>query len=401
MKTSVILGTIILIMLSVGSVTAISPAIVEKNHVTVEKASEYTNLTLAEFLASGSPGLINANWSGVTIDSNSLTIYDVNGSQIFYRFVIIKEGKQVGQILASANKVLGTPIMKIELNSIPINPTKITEDAKKIVAETYPDKKIVSYRITSYSYPEIGNQFILLDPITGATQQIFIDAFSNTIVNSMKIYSLYDGIDDINANEKISLYNKATKEFDTFKEKCLEKGINPNNLSSEDIQEIQSIFSYSPLVSRKTLPVHLYPQINNDYCIPAVGQMIANYYGVSHSQSHIAAEEGTIIGIGTTLTGELHYYTESSPAGLQKINSVFGNGPTYQDCTAEINANRPFDALIGNNYYSHGRVCAGWWIDIYGYKWLYIFDPEPVNIGSISWENWYQYPARGNVYVRG
>ena len=96
---------------------------------------------------------------------------------------------------------------------------------------------------------------------------------------------------------------------------------------------------------------------------------------------------------GTSMSGQLDYYTGNRPDCLDKSGSYDDYDCTWVKAKDEIDANRPLKSGVPG----HARACAGWWSD--GTNYLYIYDPLPVNQGEIYWESWGSIEHTNYIYV--
>ena len=361
--------------------------IIKNNYVPVKKASEHASVTLLEFIAAGSPGLKNTTWKGATINPEPLTIYDINGKKLFYQFSVEKEGKSVGSIKTSASKVLGSSIVTIGLKHLIWDYDTAIQMAKNSAKENYKDSEITSTTLVSYSYPKIGIMVKLRNLKTNKEQQIFVDAYDYTIVpeknpenNEKGVWSLYDNIPDEEKVKRISVWDENDKKFREVTDKMRSNGID----GSKSLVTTQSI---------NILGVSLFAQEQGNYCAPAVGQMIADYYGVSHTQTYIAGKMGTT-STGTNAAGMLNYYRND----LGKSDSDLYN-VLWEDIVSEIDLGHPFANLEQTSAGAHVRTGAGYWS--WSYNDLYILDPYPVNQGNTYWKatDFWFLPNYANLYV--
>ena len=135
------------------------------------------------------------------------------------------------------------------------------------------------------------------------------------------------------------------------------------------------------------------------WCTVATGQMIAAFYGINHTQAHIASVMGTGTG-GTSTTGELKYFRDKKN-GLGKACSDFDRTTNdWNEFSNEICAGRPFDSSIKG----HSRVGAGvkWCQKPTGtQRFIGIVDPWPPNKGcGDRWDNWATVTLMEHVWVR-
>lgn len=360
--------------------------IVTNNYVAIEKAREHATIALSEFVAAGSPGIKGTDWKGATINPEPLTIYDINGKRLFYQFSVEKEGKSVGSIKTSASKVLGQSIRTIGLKPLELDPDTALQMAKKSAKENYKDSEITSTTLVSYSYPKIGIMVQLRDLKTNEEQRMFIDAYDYSVVpdrmpkgNEPGVWSLYESIPEEEKVKRISAWEENDKKFREIAEKMRSNGID----GSKTPVTTQSI---------NILGVSLFAQEQANYCAPAVGQMIADYHSVSHTQTYIAGRMGTT-STGTSVDGMLSYYRNDLGASQSNLYSV-----VWQDMVNMIDASRPFATLITYPG-QHVRTGAGYWV--WAYNDLYVLDPYPVNQGDTYWEatDYWYLPTHSNIYV--
>ena len=133
--------------------------------------------------------------------------------------------------------------------------------------------------------------------------------------------------------------------------------------------------------------------------------MIAKYYGVSHSQDHIANVMGCGWNSGCSISQQLKYYKSDKPNGLGKKGSCADASRTWEEAKNEVNKNRPLaSGVLVNGFTGHMRCCRGWkecsswWGGTEHY--LYINDPWPVNEGRTYWENWDDVKHISYIYVK-
>ncbi|KAB2947520.1 C39 family peptidase [Candidatus Methanoperedens sp. BLZ2] len=378
-----------MLLLSMAFVPAASAKndldIVENNYVAIEKAREHATITLSEFVAAGSPGLKNTDWNGATINPDPLIIHDINGKKLFYQFSVEKEGKSVGSIKTSASKVLGESIRTIGLKPLILDSDVALQMAKKNAKENYKNSEITSTTLVSYSYPKIGIMVQLRDLNTNKEQRMFVDAYDYSTVpeknpenNEPGVWSLYDNMPDDEKVKRISAWEENDKKFREIVEKKSSNGIE----SSKTLVTTQS---------SNVLDISLFAQEQWNYCAPAVGQMVADYFGVSHTQNYIAGRMGTT-STGTNTIGMLNYYRNDLGYSNSNEYSI-----VWQDMVDMIDAGIPF-AIID---YSANHVMTGAGYSIWLYNDIYILDPYPVNQGDTYWETTdYMFFFRNNIYIQ-
>ncbi len=209
---------------------------------------------------------------------------------------------------------------------------------------------------------------------------MFVDAYDYSIVPDESVYSVYDRIPAEEKVNRISAWEENNKKFSNLTANISSTGIT----GSHPQATTQSL---------NILNVQLYAQEQNNYCAPVVGKMIANYYGVHHTQTYIAGKMWTT-STGTNISGMLNYYKND----LHKSNSVAAS-VVWQDMVDMIDAGLPFANLEITSQGNHVRTGAGYWI--WAYNDLYILDPYPTNQGDTYWEatDYWFLPNYGNIYV--
>ncbi len=400
-KKILAIGIIALLVLGVGLVAAINADEIENNYVSKEKAREHATVTMLEFVLAGTPGLEDEDWKGATINPEPLTIYDINGKKLYYQFSVEKDGKTVGGIKTAASKVLGASVCTIELTPRAWDPDIALKKAKEIAKKQYEGAEITSTTLVCYGYPRIGVMLKLHDPKTGEEQRLFIDASDYSVVQDRMpelglegpgVWSLYESIPKEEWAQRVSDWEVDDKHAREVITKAHSAGIDiSKSLSEKELETLREALA-SPRSYKVISGFHLFGQEKPYYCAPATGQMIADYYDVSHTQDHIADEMGTASG-GTTMSGQLDYYTGNPPDCLDKSGSYDDYDCTWEKAKDEIDANRPLKSGVPR----HARACAGWWSD--GTNYLYIYDPLPVNEGDRYWESWDSIEHTNYIYV--
>lgn len=182
--------------------------------------------------------------------------------------------------------------------------------------------------------------------------------------------------------ENLKEWEKSDELTKSIEKAAAEKGVNISvPITEEKAQKLIDDSATTLAVTGKTLNVTLYGQEQSDYCAAASGKMIAKYYGVTHTQTHIyqMMDEGGVV------DDQIYYYTTSrSEGGLGKTGSFENWTPIFSQLTSEINNNRPVVSLIPR----HVRVCRGYSDTGVGLHYLKINDPLPVGLGHQFIETW-------------
>jgi len=145
-------------------------------------------------------------------------------------------------------------------------------------------------------------------------------------------------------------------------------------------------------ISYKTLDVPFYCQEESNWCAAAVGQMIADYYGYTHTQSEVAEYMGLDPGTGggANKDDQLNYYWN----GIDKSGSK-NDYASFSGAKEEIDADRPLKSGVDG----HAR-CAVGYEEIYYIPYLLINDPWPEDIGLKYWECYWGRKHTEDIHVK-
>lgn len=73
---------------------------------------------MIQFIMTNTTGF--ENWTGASIDSKPVELYDINGQKLFYQFSVYKNTNLIGRIDIGANKTLGqTTVSQQVLKCLP------------------------------------------------------------------------------------------------------------------------------------------------------------------------------------------------------------------------------------------------------------------------------------------
>jgi hypothetical protein len=233
-----------------------------------------------------------------------------------------------------------------------------------------------------YSYPEFGAMSLVMDKTTGDEHRVIVDSYSlelipdkNPTEKEPSIWSVYDSISEEEAEENVDKWE----------------------MSAEIVQATEKPYSSMQKNSKapyKKLSVPLYGQEESNYCAPATAQMIAKYYGVTHTQDYIYGIMDDGSGGGCTDSEQLTYYKASN--GLDKDGSYKDSSPTFNEVVSEINSNRPLKSGVSG----HARACIGYRTTFHGLRYMFINDPWPVGYGMSRQELW-NGAVDDHIYVKG
>lgn len=395
------IGMLILAVLLVGMVLIPTVNAQEENNysVTAEEAFKHANTRMIRFIATDTQKF--ESWEGASINPKPLEFYDINDQKLYYQFSVHKNNKTISKIDVGANKTLGQPIQVIEFNPIPYNITEVMEKSIETAEKDYPTGEIESTKMVVYSYPKIGAMTVVKDKTTGDEYRIFIDAYTLDVVpdeptneTKLGVCSIYEQKSKNEINKNLKKWQKSDEFTKSIEHAATNNGVNINMPVTE--KDVKKLSDDTTIVRRSTsyyLDTTLYGQENDHYCAPACGQMIAEYYDVSHTQDYIYQKMGPGYTTGGNVinSNQLNYYQSST--GLNKPRSTYVTVFTFDQAISEINSNRPFVSIRD----SHSRVCSGYLND-YPDRYLAIDDPLPENYGYSYMEEFGSEDYR--VYVR-
>jgi hypothetical protein len=354
-------------------------------------------------------------WRGANLGEPTL-IYDLNDQTLFYDFpVLSSQREQVGTVRASASRVLGVPAPTTYLGGPRWHISRGILWAHKYVEKELRGR-IIDSKPVCYAYPKLGIAVNWEDK-KGQAQRTIIDAGDYSVVperveSEMRgpgAFSVYDNIPEKvvpEAIEKFALYDKLVEELQE------RAGVDlAILLEIEEFHTVQtSLTAMLPYYYTKILTFcthgyshecfRLHPQETGVNCVPATGQMILDFWRYYNLQSDVATKMNT----GSTGTGWTDEVNGLKSLTCSHFDAQDDHSPTFDKVKTEINANRPFDY----SYSYHAMACAGYRqvnIHILGTtpdQSVYIYDPSPVNTGTIRWETWGSgiSAVAGFVYLR-
>lgn len=408
MQLGAMLAAMLLVSIAfVAGVSADSPTSANWSTVSEKKGLEHATVYMLRSVLTKTPGL--EDWRGAMVNPEPLTLYDINGKKLFYEFLIEKNGDVVGTMKVSASPELGYSVKTLEIGPRPWNASVAVEKATEIALQQFDGKaQIISAQLVVYGYPKIGVMVTSADQAGGKTR-MFIDAADYSIIpdkepgaDKIGVWSIYNHIPKENISQNVAQWNRDDKYVSFVIEKAnsigivnlTQKPLSENELTSLEKQGIGILTDTS-----KTLDVPLYGQSNSYRCCVASAQMIAAYYGVSHTQDHIASVMGCGNTSGCIPSQELTYYKGAAPNGLGKTQSWDDTTPTWLENKNSIDQNKP----LRSGTPTHCRVSRGWkqTTDIWGnpvYQ-IYINDPYPGWLPRTYWENWGDVTHADDIYV--
>jgi hypothetical protein len=358
--------------------------IIESNYVTKDTATTEAHEALVQFSANG---LLDKTFTGAMVNPEPATIYDINGMKLFYLFSVENGKENVGEIKIAASKVLGAPVISIGMGPGPINRAELERKVADILRKQGMNPDLSTARLVCYEYPRIG--MMVGEP--GNQNTAVVDAYEYSVIP---------------VSEQTSFYG-------SFSSSAMSSGIAKWNAQAVTENGITT-FTVSPhaTVSKTLSGFTLYPQQGTNWCAFAAAQMISQWYGYYRTQQQIASTVGVSPDNGATEAQmrDGYYKKSTTQGGLGKGGTyVLPGSPSnlYDLIKTEIDGSRPLVINIGiqpgqsTNY--HARACAGYSRDTINQNtYFYIYNPWPVNVGSLTWEQWFggSSPYTSSIFVK-
>lgn len=371
--------------------------------ITVAESQQYANSALLQFLRVGEAGPEHLRrWSvdvlgeagveeagGPEFGTHIDNLYDINGRLVFRDFVTPLANGSEFRSRAAANDLMGRSVWFVSAGAS-LNLGAAREQAEFIASSH--DLEVVTgdKALVCYAYPKIG---FLCRLRSDPTQHLVIDTFENNIISlstansdvvaSPELLYCWSPLDIADA----SVFKPFLRESWDRSVKSL-SSINSNPARNQLEGEIQSAQEGA---NETTVPLVLRGQETPVYCAIACAQMIMEYHGLVKTQAEIAAVMNPD-STGTTNPNQIAgYNTFLSP----RFTAIFDETASFAEGRNEIIEGRPMKSGIAG----HARVGAGFRVKN-DELWLYIYDPWPVNQGTVYWESWGTLHHTNYVYVR-
>jgi hypothetical protein len=356
--------------------TVRSGNLVDANYIPVETAREHAMIKMIEFTGKG---LLDNNWSDANVSSDPLVIYDINGNKLFYQFTAEKNGRKIGVILSSANKVLGISVKQIS-EPYPYDPVNVQSQAKKLTEKNFPDFSVQSIKLVCYNYPSMGIMVHIINEKTKDQRDIIYDANSLEIISqektkredSVSVRSYFGQIPETAYQENIAHWNLEDTKIQTVITSAKEKNMSVENILSEQIGQthIRAASYPSGCTDNYCELPKGFPTINQgqyQWCQVATAWVITKYYYPTNTRT--LANIATKMQIpdtqhSATADNELSYYISSyqggaATGGLGKTQSYYRTtnpSLTYETVRTEILLQHPLKV----GYNGHSRACIGY-----------------------------------------
>jgi hypothetical protein len=353
---------------------------------------------MINFIATNTSGF--ENWTGASIDSKPLELYDPSGKKLYYQFSVYKNNNLIGIIDIAADKKLGQTVQLVLLDPKPFDATTAMKKSIEGAKSEYPDGNIKSTQMVVYDYPLIGAMTVVKDKTTGDEHRIFVDAYTLDVVpdepateTKRGIWSIYEQRLKNGIDNNLKRWQKSDELAKSIEQAAADKGVSINvAVTEENIKKLSGDITTTTTNVQVDLGTTIYLQQTNYYCAPATAQMLCKYYNnVKPTQYSIYQAMGGVAPNGIDPDNQLLYYQSSS--GLNKPNSYQPGSESFTGAIVEIDNGRPFKSGISG----HARMCRGYKISGSD-EYLRIGDPYPTSLGLPYWE------AHGSetnrIYVR-
>jgi len=144
------------------------------------------NRTLAAFwiFALEGPYSANPNWSAAVLDPVPVTLYDLNGTSLYYEFYLRNADGIPGYFWTPADKRVGSGIFRIYEGAPNADYARIARDAENIVNNSYPGYPVLSEKPGLYGggYPYLCTIVTVLNTTSEIPETIVVDAYTLKVV---------------------------------------------------------------------------------------------------------------------------------------------------------------------------------------------------------------------------
>ncbi|WP_229390891.1 GTPase - sulfate adenylate transferase subunit 1, partial [Methanosarcina sp. DH2] len=231
-----VLATLLVGMVLIPAVSAQE----EKDYsVTADEAFKHANAHMISFIATNTSGF--ENWTGASIDSKPLELYDPTGQKLYYQFSVLKNKTLIGIIDIAADKRLGQTVQLVLFEPKPFDATTVMNKSIEIAKNEYPDGKIKSTQMVVYDYPLVGAMTIVKDKITGDEHRIFVDAYTLDVVPDKPatetepgIWSIYEQRLKNGIENNIKHWQKSDELVKSIEQAAATKGVSINAAVTEE-----------------------------------------------------------------------------------------------------------------------------------------------------------------------
>ena len=117
-------------------------------------ALQHAVLAVRRAWASGVPDF--AEWGSANVDPEPLIINDLNGDRLFYDFNVRLDERTIGVVRASANKVVGSPVVSLQLGPHRWSVNDATLGAAKVLKQREARADVNDISLVCYCYPKVA-----------------------------------------------------------------------------------------------------------------------------------------------------------------------------------------------------------------------------------------------------
>ncbi|KKG11916.1 C39 family peptidase, partial [Methanosarcina sp. 2.H.T.1A.15] len=390
-----VLATLLVGMVLIPAVSAQE----EKDYsVTAEEAFKHANANMINFIATNTSGF--ENWTGASIDSKPLELYDPTGQKLYYQFSVLKNKTLIGIIDIAADKRLGQTVQLVLFEPKPFDATTAMNKSREIAKNEYPEGEIKSTQMVVYDYPIVGAMTIVKDKTTGVEHRIFVDAYTLEKVEDKPatetepgIWSIYEQRLKNGIDNNLRHWQKSDELAKSIEQAAVNKGVSINAaVTEENIKKLSADITKSRTDVEVDLGATVYAQITSYYCGPATAKMLTEYYNDENPhQTTIYEMMNGVAPNGVTNSQQLLYYRSSN--GMNKPDSFSTTTVSFAGAMNEINNGGPFKSGVPG----HARMCRGYKISGSN-EYLRIGDPNPIYFCVPYWEAFGSEDDR--IYVR-
>jgi hypothetical protein len=351
-------------------------------HVAFEHAAagllEHVVFEPPPLIADAEPGV---PWSGGILGS-PLLLHDISGEPLYYSYpVMTSHGDMLGRLWIAANTRLGVVVGSILPGPRRWSPEGGKHRVLERAAREHPGWEVQETLPVVYSHPRVGFIVTLRDQASDKTARLIIDALDATLVPEADPaeyeeaeaerhgdfgWSVLAAIPAEEKVERIRQWGLQVERARSILEAMSHAGGSPEDLRSRPLGSIVDLAAVGHLIKEAsgceiyTAPVPLYCQTAIPYCSAAVGRMLAAYYGVYHSQAHVAGKMKITKYPyhAATVQEELAYYKLSKASGGLGKPGSFARTTKLDDWTKyrnHLKAGRPSNL----RNWAHSRVLAG------------------------------------------
>jgi len=405
--------TVVCLIYTCAPVLAVNPGEIEAQIISPEYARVVAESALLEFVLSGSPGVVSGSWEGSVIAPDPVILYDMNGEPLFYHFDIITDDVPLGGMKIGASRVLPSSVMTIELTPPYWDDEEAEDMAQASLLSICPGCTIISSDPVCYSYPKIGQRITYARPGSEVNEEYILDLATSSQVTQGSSWSYYGSIEEETVQENRVAWDEEEAIHRLVLEKAQVYGYPETTTLSpakmEALREVTATYyragssgavvlgaGEATTAGKNILSITLFPQERGDWCAVATIQMISDYFGTSYTQNEIARLTNT--NGGMYVEDEVEFFKNH----LGKQESYADYSPSFQKEVYEIENSRPFGSNIESFTIAggHARVGAGY-NDDWGRSEIYIYDPWPMNHGSVYWEPYSSVNHICDVILRG